>query len=146
MTDHSHQTTGFGRFARFFLANLLGVTIDMALALGLIKVAGVSTTMAAAISITLAAAVMYFVHELWTFAGFNEGFSGKRLIAVIASAFIGLATRVSVIFVLQQLPFEGAYVQYLHLLIAVGSSFCVNFILVKSIIERKGRTSPPRIR
>lgn len=122
---------------RFFLANLLGVTIDITVAISLIKIAALSTTVATSISITIAAVIMYFVHELWTFAGANQGLSGKRLVTVVASAFVALGTRALVLLILQKIPLHSDYIQYGHLIVAVSCSFLVNFILIRFIIERK---------
>lgn len=127
----------YRNLVRYFFANLLGVTIDVALALVLVSAIGMATTLAATISIIIAASVMYIIHERWTFAGDNRSFSLPRLVAVVVSAFVGMAARATAIYLLQMLPFDHLYAQYAHIIIAVGVSFIVNFLLVKTIMERR---------
>jgi len=130
--------TGFGRYLfRFFLANVPGVGIDLVVAFLLLKIFAFKAVSAAGISVFVAAAVMYFIHEYWTFSSTRKGVSVRRLILVIVSALAALLVRYGTISALEKLASDLPYSPYLFIFVATGLSFLTNYFLIHSIFHRQ---------
>ena len=117
---------------RFFAVTVLGVILDLAIAVGLHTLLGVPLWLAAAIGFTLAASTNYVIHQTWSFQSGPRNLSARRawLYAVVALA--TLAVRVAIVALLDRL-LPGAWP--LAILVAgAGGSFCVNFVLSKWVV------------
>ncbi|NKX17531.1 hypothetical protein HGG75_28640 [Ochrobactrum pseudogrignonense] len=75
------QSQALPEFQRFFAASLCGVILDVALSYVLVHSLGLAILVASTVSLFIAAGLMYFVHEHWTFGGdgrFRAGGSSRR--------------------------------------------------------------------
>ncbi|MFK0685829.1 GtrA family protein [Ochrobactrum sp. BD67] len=126
----------FLEFQRFFAASLCGVILDIALSYALVHSLGLAILIASTVSLFIAAGLMYFVHEHWTFGG-DGRFSSRRLIQTLISALAALIMRT---LVLTSFSFwVGDKLILLQLATAVTASFLVNYLLVRRIMHRSGK-------
>ncbi len=125
-------------FQRFFAASLGGVIFDIALSYVLVHFWGMAVLAASAVSLFTAAALVYLVHEHWTFGGGGR-FSIRRLVQTLISALTALVTRALVLTSLSFLL--GEKLILFQLGTAVTASFLVNYLLVRQIMHRSGRAS-----
>ncbi|ERL99960.1 hypothetical protein Q644_07925 [Brucella intermedia 229E] len=126
-------------FQRFFAASLGGVIFDIALSYVLVQFwGGMGVLAASAVSLFTAAALVYFVHEHWTFGGGGR-FSIRRLVQTLITALTALVTRALVLTSLSFLL--GDKLILFQLGTAVTASFLVNYLLVRQIMHRSGRAS-----
>jgi putative flippase GtrA len=123
-----------GSFLRFFAASLLGLVFDVALAWALNQFAGVPLIPAAATSLIAAAAMMYVVHEFWTFRDGARRVSAARITGTILSAVFAFGVRSACLFGTTTLLGLGERFAPLQLLLAAGLSFVVNFLIVRRIV------------
>lgn len=130
-----------GSFLRFFLASLFGLAIDIALASALHYLAGFSLVAASASALVMAAVIMYFVHEFWTFRSATSAVSGSRLSGVLLSSLAALFVRSSFLMVAGQLLSLGERFAIVQLVAATGLSFTVNYLLVRRVIAGRKSTS-----
>jgi putative flippase GtrA len=115
---------------RFFAVTVLGVILDLAVALALHQWAGVPLWLAAAIGFTLAAGANYVIHQTWSFRSGPLSLRRAGLYALVALA--TLAVRVAIVALLER-ALPGAWP--LAILVAgAGGSFCVNFVLSKWVV------------
>jgi putative flippase GtrA len=115
---------------RFFLVTVLGVVIDLAIALALHTYAGADLWLAAAIGFALAASANYVIHQTWSFRSGPLSLKRAGLYALVA--LVTLAVRVGIVALLEQ-AVPGAWP--LAILIAgAGGSFLVNFGLSKFVV------------
>ena len=115
---------------RFFLVTVLGVILDLAIALVLHTYAGVPLWLAAAIGFALAAGVNYVIHQTWSFRSGPLSLKRAGLYGLVALA--TLAVRVGIVALLDRVV-AGAWP--LAVLVAgAGGSFCVNFALSRWIV------------
>lgn len=115
---------------RFFAVTVLGVILDLAIALALHQWAGVPLWLAAATGFALAAAANYVIHQTWSFRSGPLSLKRAGLYALVALA--TLAVRVGIVAQLDRL-LPGAWP--LAILVAgAGGSFGVNFVLSKWVV------------
>lgn len=117
-------------FLRFFAVTVLGVVIDLAIAVALHSHAGVPLWLAAASGFTLAAGLNYVIHQTWSFR--SGPISARRAALYGAVALVTLAVRVGIVAAL-----EAALPEAWPLAILVagaGGSFGVNFLLSKFVV------------
>lgn len=116
--------------ARFFVVTVLGVALDLAIALALHTYAGVPLWLAAAIGFGVAAMVNYVIHQTWSFRSGPLSLRRAGLYALTALA--TLAVRVGIVALLER-AVPGAWP--LAILVAgAGGSFGVNFALSKFVV------------
>lgn len=133
------------QIVRFTVVVGLGLVVDLALALALRGHLGLALPLAAAAGFAAGALVNYILHEVWTFrqAGAPVRMSARRggLYLVVLAA--GFVTRVGAVAVLQRLlPDPAAAPVVLGL--AIGLSFCVNFLLSRGLAFRPATAEPTR--
>ena len=115
---------------RFFAVTVMGVILDLAIALALHQWAGVPLWLAAAIGFTLAASANYVIHQTWSFRSGPLSLKRAGLYAMVALA--TLVVRVAIVALLDR-ALPGAW--SLAILVAgAGGSFGVNFVLSKWVV------------
>ena len=121
---------------RYFAASLAALALDYVLTLALFH-AGLTLSLAAAISFCIIGCLFYFVHEHWTFRAEASGFSGRRLAGTLIVAVAAGLVRVAVIFVLESWrPPAGLWVS-LYFMAGVVCSFSTNFCLNRFLVFRR---------
>ena len=125
------------QLVRFFVVTVLGVVLDLAIALALHTYAGAPLWLAAATGFALAAGVNYVIHQSWSFGGGLASLSARRAALYGAVALLTLAVRVGIVAALDRLV-PGAW-PLLILVAGAGGSFFVNFALSKFVVF-----APPR--
>jgi putative flippase GtrA len=126
---------------RFFAVTVLGVVIDLAIALALHSALGVPLWLAAAIGFTLAASANYVIHQTWSFQSGPRSLSARRAVLYGGVAFVTLGVRVGIVALLDRLVAEA---WPLAILVAgAGGSFCVNFALSKFLVFTPARPPEP---
>lgn len=125
------------QFVRFFVASAAGLVVDIAAAYALHSVLRLPLPEAASLSLLIAAACMYFVHEFWTFRSAARAISPVRMAATVISAVVGLFVRLIMLYVSSSLLDFGNRLALLQLGVATGMSFLVNFVLVRRIVGRR---------
>ncbi|MCM2505988.1 GtrA family protein [Aureimonas altamirensis] len=131
------QTTAAGRnsFFRFFVASLLGLSFDIALAAVVHHVFALPLIVSASVSLLCAAVLMYFVHEFWTFRSSAGSFSATRLSGTVMSALLALASRSISLLVTSQWLGLGDQFALVQLVSATGISFVLNYVVVRWIMS-----------
>ena len=115
---------------RFFAVTVMGVILDLAIALALHQWAGAPLWLAAAIGFTLAASANYIIHQTWSFRSGPLSLKRAGLYAMVA--LVTLAVRVAIVALLDR-ALPGAWP--LAILVAgAGGSFGVNFVLSKWVV------------
>lgn len=115
---------------RFFIVSVGAFLTDIALALTLRELFGLSVTLSAAIGFVTAWIGSYLGHEYWTFRGEGGGASAGRLARNLASNGAALATRLAVIFTLEAIHApEATWLAGAYILVGAGCSFTVNYLL-----------------
>ena len=135
--DRRGPVQGEGRtFARFFGTVLLGLAVDLAIALILVRI-GVSLPLAVAIALGVATLVVYAGHELWTFRGGGAGFSPLRLAGTVSITGIVYAVRLACLWISGELLGLGHAWLPAQLLFATGVSFVVNYGLTRMVFSSR---------
>jgi putative flippase GtrA len=124
-------------FIRFFAASLFGLVFDISLAASLNRYAEVHLMVAAAVSLIAASALMYLVHEFWTFQSGKRRFSLARMSGTIASALIAICVRTSCIYITSTILALRENWGLIQLVFATGVSFIVNYLIVRRIVGGK---------
>lgn len=115
---------------RFFMVAVIAFGADLVLALVLRQMFDLPVFVAAAISFVFGWIISYLLHEFWTFRDTESRISSARLARNLASNGAALASRITVIFLLERIHapdttlLTGAY-----LVAGAGCSFCVNYLL-----------------
>lgn len=123
-----------GSFLRFFAANLGGLVLDIGLAAVLHHAFGLPLIPAAAISLIVAAVVMYVVHEFWTFAGSARVLSLRRMAGTVMSGLGALVVRSLCLLASGVVLGIGEADAIAQLVAATGASFIFNYLVVKRIV------------
>ncbi|SCZ26395.1 GtrA family protein [Afifella marina] len=136
-------------FLRFFAASLAGLVFDVALAATLNRLVGLALITSAAVSLVTAAALMYLVHEFWTFRSSERRFSFARMAGTVISALVALAVRSGILYATSRLAGLGDNWVLFQLLLATGTSFIVNYVIVRRVVgggvnRSASDTQPPR--
>ncbi|PLK22893.1 GtrA family protein [Porphyrobacter sp. TH134] len=117
---------------RFFTVTVLGVVIDLAIALGLHTGLGVPLWLAAAIGFTLAASANYIIHQTWSFQSGPRSLSARRAGLYAMVALVTLAVRVAIVALLDRVLADDLALAIL--IGGAGGSFFVNFALSKFVV------------
>ncbi|MCT8266492.1 GtrA family protein [Afifella sp. JA880] len=131
-------------FLRFFAASLAGLVFDVALAATLNRLVGLALITSASVSLVTAAALMYLVHEFWTFRSSERRFSLARMAGTVISALVALAVRSGTLYATSRFVGLGESWALFQLILATGASFSVNYVIVRRIIG--GRTERSALR
>ena len=127
--------------ARFFVVTVLGVILDLTIAVALHRWAGVPLWLAAATGFSLAAGANYVIHQSWSFGGGTASLSARRAVLYGGVAMVTLGVRVGIVALLDRL-IAGAWP--LAILVAgAGGSFCVNFALSKFLVFTPAPNNAP---
>ncbi|MEM7779316.1 MAG: GtrA family protein [Pseudomonadota bacterium] len=121
---------------RFFLATVLGVVLDIAIAFALHVLLGVPLWLAAAIGFTIAASVNYIVHQTWSFQTGSRSLSLGRAAQYGLVALATLLVRITVVAILARAlaSVDHHATPLLILVCGAGASFFVNFLLSKFVV------------
>jgi putative flippase GtrA len=115
---------------RFFAVAVIAFATDLVLALVFRQVFQLPIAVAAAISFLIGWLISYLLHEFWTFQHAKSRVSGGRLARNLASNGVALASRISVIFLLEQMHSpDTTLIAGLYIVVGAGCSFCVNYVL-----------------
>lgn len=117
---------------RFLVVTVLGVVIDLAIAVALHTWAGVPLWLAAATGFTLAASANYVIHQTWSFSGGRGSLSARRAALYGGVALVTLAVRVGIVAGLER-AVPGAW-PLVILVAGAGGSFFLNFCLSKYVV------------
>lgn len=117
-------------FARFFAVTVLGVILDLAIALALHTYAGAPLWLAAATGFALAAGANYVIHQTWSFRSGPLSLARAGLYALVA--LVTLAVRVGIVALLDRLIADAWPLAVL--VCGAGGSFLVNFVLSKWVV------------
>jgi len=117
---------------RFLVVTVLGVVIDLAIALALHTGLGVPLWLAAAIGFTLAASANYVIHQTWSFQSGPRRLSARRAAMYAGVALATLAVRVAIVVLLDR-ALAGDYPLAI-LICGAGGSFFINFALSKFVV------------
>lgn len=116
---------------RYLIVTLLGLAIDIGLALLLVH-AGFSRPAAAAAGVVCGAASNFMLHRIWTFPSDKARSVGAQLLTYVVALALTLAIRIAVLAIIGfAFPVVG---DALALFIAVGVSFICNFLLLKRLV------------
>ncbi|MGB3754138.1 MAG: GtrA family protein [Parerythrobacter sp.] len=117
---------------RFLAVTLLGVMLDLAIAMTLHTGLGVSLWIAAAIGFTLAASANYVIHQTWSFRTGPRSLSARRAMQYSGVALATLAVRIAIVAALDHAL--GGDPPLLILICGAGGSFFVNFTMSKHLV------------
>lgn len=123
-------------FLRFFCVTVLGLALDIAIALALAELAGFPMWLAATCGFVIAAAANYAMHQLWSFREAPRGLSPARAAKYLGVALAALGVRVALVVQLEAIM--GPAYSLVILLLAAGGSFLVNFALSKFLVFAPG--------
>lgn len=118
---------------RFGFVAVIGLGVDIGVAWVLVKSLNRPLFMAAIAGFLCGAVLNYGLHELWTFQNSSKRLSVKRLLKYLLGLWFVLAVRLSGISALSLLFPSHAFP---ILLVAIALSFCVNYIVSRSLIFR----------
>jgi putative flippase GtrA len=118
--------------ARFLVVTVLGVVVDLAIALALHHGLGMPLWIAAGIGFALAAGTNYVIHQLWSFQSGPRRLSALRAVQYGGVALVTLAVRVAIVALLGRMLGEGPALAIL--ICGAGGSFFVNFALSKFVV------------
>jgi putative flippase GtrA len=113
--------------ARFGMVTLLGLIVDLAVAIVLTRVAGLPLWLAAAVGFVSGAICNYIIHELWTFTHGARRLSNLRALRYILVVTVSFFARIGTVFLLQGL-FSSENAELPILICAVGVSFLLNYV------------------
>ncbi len=123
---------------RFLVVTVLGVALDLAIAMALHSGLGVPLWIAATIGFAVAATANYVIHQTWSFRSGPRSLSARRAALYALVALATLAVRVGIVTLLDR-ALAGAYPLAI-LLGGAGGSFVVNFALSKYLVFTPART------
>jgi putative flippase GtrA len=125
-----------GELARFLVVVCGGLAVDIAVALGLAHLAGLSLWLAAGCGFVAGAATNYALHELWTFRGGTGRLSGQRAALYGGVLALTLGARMGVVALLSLVIDTALPV----LLAALAVSFVLHYTLSRSLVFRSAST------
>lgn len=114
---------------RFFCVTVLGLVIDIAIAIALAEWVGVPLWFAATCGFIVAACTNYVIHQLWSFQSGPRTLSTNRAAKYLAVAALTLGVRVAIVAQLEAIL--GVSYALIILLVGACGSFLVNFGLSK---------------
>lgn len=124
-------------FVRYTAIAVVGLAVDLLVALTVARVAGAPLLLAAVSGFVTALLFNYVMLEFWAFRGNRSGFSASRLLQTAASAGVALAIRGAMVWLLDGRFGDSAAADALVLISAAGASFVVNFLLVRLVFARR---------
>ncbi len=136
VTLAARMRTELAPLARFFAVSVAGVMLDVALATLLVR-AGWSLAAAVALSLGITAALLYLVHERWTFAAQTSAFSFKRLGGTLAATGFVYVVRLACLWFTGSVLNFGEALISLQLLFATGLSFVANYLAMRVLVMRR---------
>lgn len=125
--------SGFGQFMRFFAISLLGLFIDIGIAMIVHKVAGLALPFAALFGFCVAATVNYVQHAIWTFSGSRRSIRGLAVYLALQSVTAGL--RVALVTFFETVTVLAPY-PLIILIAAAAVTLIVNFVLSRTLVFR----------
>lgn len=131
------------QLGRFFTGSVAGAVLDFGVATALVGL-GVPLLVACTTGLACAVVLTYWVHLRWTFKVQETRFLSPYLIRFVGTSLLTLAVRVlivevgSIVFV-QRTNWEEIFIIF----VAIGSSFCVNFLLSTLWAFSQGKHSIP---
>jgi putative flippase GtrA len=117
------------RFVGFFFVALAGLAIDIAMAWGLHRFAGLPLLVSATVGFFVATVFNYLVNLNLTFADRSLRPSLRGFATYLLSVLAGLATRLVVLALLQWLVPPALQYSLVLLIVAAAASFVVNFLI-----------------
>lgn len=117
---------------RFGVVAVIGLVVDITLAYGATVWLGVTLVWAAALGFAVAACVNYMLHELWTFRSGARRLSAERALKYAATLGATLLARLLAVTVLARMLGEAETLTVL--ILAIGVSFTVNYLISKLLV------------
>lgn len=115
----------------------IGFLLDLGIAFIASRGFGLPLELAATIGFVVAFCANYILLELWVFPARGQAcLSVSRLIATLGAAAVALAFRICVIFILGRILGASAFEDVIRLGAGFGTSFVVNYLLVRMIFKR----------
>ena len=125
---------------RYALVALAGFAVDFAVAMVLVELAGLAMLPAAAAGFVAGLLLNYVLFERWAFASKADGsLSWQRFGGTVAASLLALLTRLAVVAGLSSMIAEPKSWAAVVFLVAAGTSFFVNFVLVQQVFRRHPR-------
>jgi putative flippase GtrA len=121
---------------RFFSVTVLGLLLDLAIAIAVHHLLGAPLWLAAGAGFVIAAGANYVIHQTWTFQTGQRRISASRAAKYALVAIITLIARIAAVAALDRMI--GAGLPLLILLLGAGVSFGVNFVLSKYFVFSAG--------
>ena len=116
-------------FARFFSGSAAGAVLDLLMGTLLLSL-GFSLLVSCAVGLACAVALTYWIHLRWTFSLHGTPFFSLHLFKFCASSLLTLSIRLLMLEIGQTFLSSAArWKDILLLILAVGVSFAVNFLL-----------------
>jgi len=123
-----HLSIPGAEFLRFAAVTVVGLVVDISLALGLSVIFGLNLVLAAAAGFAAGAALNYLLHEFWTFRRSERELSTSRMLRYCGALGATLTTRIAVVYGLSQTLLAGQG-NLIILLLATVLSFFVNYFV-----------------
>ncbi|OHV77111.1 GtrA family protein [Rhizobium sp. LCM 4573] len=124
-------------FIKYFVVALVGLGVDISLAWALTTFARLTLVIASIFGFMAGALVNYFLHEFWTFAVSEAHVSPKRGFLYILVVLITLLVRLTSVVALEATVFQESSQALQTLMIAVGFSFFISYLLSKYVVFRR---------
>ena len=127
----------WGEAFRFTVVSGGGVAVDLGLNWMAHSALGLNLYLSTALGFATAGVFNYALHRTWTFQGGASGRVGRQGLGYALAGVVTLLVRYAVIAALHQLPLPDTVRDgFLTLLIAVGASFAVNFLVCRNWVFR----------
>lgn len=125
--------------ARYICVIVIGLSLDLSLTLAVAQVGGLPLPVAAAIGFVTALALNYVLFEFWVFRDQTAAVSKVRLTQTATAACLALAVRVGVVWAVARLIDQSAPGMLVTMLLGVGASFVINFLLLRVVFARQAK-------
>lgn len=119
---------------RFIAVAIVGLAIDLTIALIAVRLLALPLWLASLAGFTVAAAVNYAIHELWTFRTGARRLSSLRALRYASSLVAILAARVAAVTALAATLGDGQ--AFFVLVAGAGASLGINFLVSKHYVFR----------
>ncbi len=122
---------------RYGTAVIVGLMLDLSVALALRSQFLLSLEIAAALGFLVAVGCNYLLFEFWVFKTARASFSLARMAKTYGSALGALALRIAIIYISGFWIAGGMLPDLLRLAVAIAASFALNFALLKLVFRPK---------
>lgn len=120
---------------RYGAAVIIGLLLDLTVALALRSQFQLSLEIAAALGFLVAVGFNYLLFEFWVFKTASASFSLARMAKTYGSALGALALRIAIIYISGFWIAGGMLPDLLRLAVAIAASFALNFGLLKLVFR-----------